>query len=458
MFTPVRGDAEPPAIADSERATGRGRRAAGWLLLSLTLWLLAAGRWGSYFGLPDHQIYVTEIVLAVVAALLLADGGLRSLRQARLPKRYVVPAVALLGWASLRTLHGLSADIVVLRDYAPYAYIVVAAMVVAAAQPRRVRFALLAATLFHAAWVTPLLWNSRFYAAVEYPLGRTRYFELRTDFDALAAGVLGCACILVATRHLHLGERVLFVGLGAWSGAIVMLINNRAGLLATLVAAVWAGLNVLSRHSQRLGIGGARRRQLVVGGSIAAVAAMAAILVVTPAGQRLTETFDLEGSQMENRTASARVTVYGKVVRYVAESPTRLVVGVGMGPDFLAAADATGDYDPGETLGVRAPHNFLIGTFARLGLVGASLHLLLVLLGYLLAWRVARTGTRDTLTQLAALLVVAIPVAAAVGVVLESPFGAVPYIWGYSSLVILYGRLRGGRASETEASTRELVG
>jgi O-antigen ligase len=197
---------------------------------------------------------------------------------------------------------------------------------------------------------------------------------------------------------------------------------------------------------------------MLVGGSLVAAFTMAAILVATPAGQRLTETFDLDGGQMENMTASARVTVYGKVLSYVSESPARIVAGVGMGPDFLTAADATGDYDPGETLGVRSPHNFLLGTFARLGIVGVVLQLLVVGLGYVLAWQVARTGTQDLLTQLAALLVAAMPVAAAVGVVLESPFGAVPYYWAYGTLVVLQGGAYRGPEPRPVAPSTERIG
>jgi O-antigen ligase len=439
---------EPANRLEAPESSGGHRQrlastCAGWLLFALALWLVAAGRWGSYVGLPGDQVYVTEIVLAVVVLLSLAGARTRpAAGEVRRHAALLAAPLALAVWGAVRLTpgvfdHGSDA----LRDYAPYAYAVVAVLVLANVRPSHVRYAVLAAAIFHAAWVTPLLRDSAAFVNA-HPLGKTHVFELRTDFDAVAAGVLALACLLVATTRPSLVERLLFAAVGVWSGVLVVLINNRAGLLATALAGSWTALHLFHRYSSRSGMSQRRRRQ-VAGSLVLAVAVLAGlVLAVTPAGHRLTDTFDSNGQAMENKTASARLTVYGKVLDYVAESPGRVVVGVGMGPDFLTAADATRDYDPGETLGVRSPHDFLIGTYARLGLVGLLLQLVLVASGYLLAWRTARSANVPALDQLAALLVVALPVAAAVGVVLESPFGAVPYLWGFGVLVASVGARR----------------
>ncbi len=84
---------------------------------------------------------------------------------------------------------------------------------------------------------------------------------------------------------------------------------------------------------------------------------------------------------------------------------------------------------------VRSPHNYLLGTWARLGLVGVILVLGLLIAGLRLARLVAKRAPhlRDD-DVLAMLLVASIPVVAFVGVVLESPFGALPYFWAIGHL------------------------
>lgn len=79
----------------------------------------------------------------------------------------------------------------------------------------------------------------------------------------------------------------------------------------------------------------------------------------------------------------------------------------------------------GGQLDLRAPHNILLNTWARLGLIGLILHAALLLLGLLAA--VTTTVRRLTPRIVWALVLVAFPIVALVGVILESPFGAIPY-------------------------------
>jgi O-antigen ligase len=84
---------------------------------------------------------------------------------------------------------------------------------------------------------------------------------------------------------------------------------------------------------------------------------------------------------------------------------------------------------------VRSPHNYLLNTWARLGLVGVGLVLGLMIAALRVARLVARHAPRVRDDDvLAMLLVASIPVVAFVGVVLESPFGALPYFWALGHL------------------------
>lgn len=438
-------------VDDPDRWRGSLSGLGGWLLFALVFWLLIAGRWGSYVGVPEKQLYVTEIALVYILSLALVSGPGSRARLLRVPARYAVPLVALMAWSAVRTLPGLSYGSDALRDLAPYAYAVVAVFAVVLTRPTRVRYSLLAGTIFHAAWVTPpLLVNAAIFADTEQ-LGRTREFEIRTDFDAVVAGVLAFTCFLIAMSLRRTVERLAFAAAGLWSATLVVLIGNRAGLLATAAVAGWSAMFVL-RHSRRWKQAGRRhRRVFMVASFVVAGLLAAAILIFSPAGQRLGETFDDSGGGAGGRTASARVQVYRTVYHYLADSPSRLVVGVGMGPDFMSDSGAVAHYDPGERLGVRSPHNFALGTLARLGLIGALLQLAVVAGGYVLARRVLHEDSVDDLTRLAALLVVALPIAGAVGVVLESPFGAVPYFWSLGLLVSTQARRRGSTSEERDS-------
>jgi len=80
-----------------------------------------------------------------------------------------------------------------------------------------------------------------------------------------------------------------------------------------------------------------------------------------------------------------------------------------------------------------------VGSFARLGLVGLMLLVSLVLRVLRQIVRHRRRIASDELLVCASLLVVAILVVASLGVVLEAPFGSVPFWWAAGILLTLTG-------------------
>jgi O-antigen ligase len=135
-------------------------------------------------------------------------------------------------------------------------------------------------------------------------------------------------------------------------------------------------------------------------------------------------------------TSRARLESWEAIWEYLQESPGRLIAGVGFGPDYLH--DSGGD---AKLLGsdlaedVRAPHNYLVNSLARLGILGLLLVLGLLITGIRLSFSLAR-GDPDltNMDVLAVLCVTVIPIGAVVGVILESPFGAIPFFWGLGHL------------------------
>ena len=84
---------------------------------------------------------------------------------------------------------------------------------------------------------------------------------------------------------------------------------------------------------------------------------------------------------------------------------------------------------------MRAPHDYWLNTWVRLGAVGVALSIALALLAMVAAVRSLWGGAAALTDVIAAALVLTLPLPASLGVILESPFGAVPYFWALGHLV-----------------------
>ncbi len=413
-----------PSAAVDERRTGEvgreGGRGAALALSALVCWLLASGRWGSYVGIPRTTVYLTDLVLLAVSVVALVRARqLVAAWRTALRSPAGVALVVLLGWSVVRLVLGGVPNAVGLRDFAPYLY--AATALLATALGARLRVGVLTGVLAaHSAWVLVTLVG---WGPTSIALGPTAVFALRNDFDSGVCGIAVIWCVIrlsdAATRARQAGYAVLLLV----SAYLVMNLENRAALIATLVALA----PVMLRHVRLLAGTPAGRRRLVLLGGSAAVLLLVG-LVFTSTGARLVST--VTGSEQATGSISARSAVYESITSYVTDEPGRLGFGVGFGPDFMHITGADARYEGTEYTGVRAPHNFALNTVARLGLIGLAAQLVLVVAVGVLAWRSLSRGDARTPAQtLAAVTVLLVPVLAAFGVILESPFGAVPYYW-----------------------------
>jgi hypothetical protein len=435
------------ALDDQPDVSGRNRPftqlsppATVPILFVAALYLLATGRWGSYLGIPGIPVYVGDILVAsaVVQTLIWcrrAAGGwtdaCRSIGQAPLA---LLLALCLLAWTLLRGLVGIgdiaSSPLVALRDLAPYGYAIAAvlAFLLPTADGKLQRRLIYAALGSHVAWI--LLGPHVTSATAAGPLlGGTPIFTTRPDFDSAVLGV----GIAFALRELTEGRRfggrkvgslALFIGASAYA---ISTQPTRAGLLAGLICIGAVGLIWIRRRfsdSERRSTSHVIRQvAIVVIGCLAVIVAVA----VSPPGQRLLDGLSNQGSQAAG-TADVRRSTWTEVYRYVTASPTRVAVGVGFGPDFIDASGTSYSLQGTLYKDVRSPHNYVIGTFARLGTIGGLLALLLIATAFYSAVRVL-LGRPGPATTLASLVLLALPVTAMLGVVFESPFGAIPYFW-----------------------------
>ncbi|NHC16567.1 O-antigen ligase family protein, partial [Motilibacter deserti] len=169
-------------------------------------------------------------------------------------------------------------------------------------------------------------------------------------------------------------------------------------------------------------------------GAVVVVAALAVVVPRTDLYARLTGDPAFDGNAASG-TVDARRQAWDAVLDWTDEKPGRVVTGAGFGPDFLARSGAAAQLEGTTYDDVRAPHDYPINTYARMGLVG------LAALAWVLAaaaWRGGRSLRRHPGIEalLPALVATVLFVPALVGVILESPFGAVPFFWAVGALLL----------------------
>lgn len=422
-----------PSAAVVSRQAGNGAiRQYG--LFALTLVLVAASKWGSYI-VPGPP-YITDIVLAILILERLLRLTPRS-RALGVDPWLGVFSIALVVWSLIALAFG-SISQNALRDAAPYLYAVSVFLV---SDPRGSNHrlagrAITVALVLHAGWVTAAEIAPGLPDAAPLLAGSIHLFEVRSDIDGMLCGLLAALGLHRALEGRNPGRNLLLAG---WGTALVGVMHSRAALLAFVVqlAIVFA-----LGHARRRAAGSRDTRP------IAAVLVVCIPLVVFAASQstsvsRLAAGFGGTAAYTTGRTSvggasgtqAARTKAWNAVARYLEADPGRTALGVGFGPDFLHDSGADVLLLGSPTDEVRAPHDYWVNTWARVGLVG-----LLAMVGILVAAMrlgvlVSRHAPRMTDTDLLALfLAVGVPVIASFGVVLESPFGAVPWFWALGHL------------------------
>jgi hypothetical protein len=412
---------------------------AGTLAVSLGL---AAGRWGSYLG--RYPIFLTDVLVAAACAHLMLRG-IRSAR-AGAPRRKARtgPFLLLAGWSLFRLAIGGDVGLVALRDAVPYLYAVlgvvsgVALVRSTRAQRERTARVFVWALTFHTVWVflalivrpslpdrLPLL----------DPAHHIHVLTVRPDFDAAILGVYAAYLISIAFRKgWSLALLPIAAGIAmAWDA--IFATGSRAGLIGAAIPTV-----AVVATSARQWIP-ARTRMAIVGLVLIVLVAFAFVL---PAGQRLLSSVGVTSPWASEATAAqvagtthARELAWSTVVHYSLADPGRFVAGVGFGPDFMSQSGALSELiGPYEASGrgdppTRSPHSWWLGTQARLGIIGLVMivALLVMLVRRLAMLRTESTSSEEPLLWLSGLVVLALIVPLSVGVIMESPFGAVPFFW-----------------------------
>lgn len=428
-----------PALGPAATApTDHGGLVAGALPMLL---ILALSRWGSTIGIGS--LYLTDLLIAaaVVNAALAyrrrtGPGLVGRGRLAALPPVFVLFLSYVIVRALLSIQNGPLLDW--LRDSVPYFYGVLALLsstsYLTAGARRRDRTASVftGALIVHACWSAVMQLTPIGQTEVTVPFVGAPIFQPRPDIEAALNSIFAAVCLRAIIVHRY--RLIAAVGL-----ALVMIVvlaqGTRAGTLSLIVCLftsftlTYAGLGRLDG-----------RRVLMTLAAPAVLVTAVIVLPLTQPGQRILATFFPDqvvsaAQQNAEGTAHARSLVWAGLIDWTESSSPRFVLGSGFGNDFLAQSNTrqylTGaDYkeaSAGST--VRSPHDWFIGSFARIGLLGLVLQVGSLVTALAIIVRARTRIAQERLAFVSAMIVVAIIPVASLGVVLEAPFGAVPFFW-----------------------------
>jgi O-antigen ligase len=293
------------------------------------------------------------------------------------------------------------------------------------------------AILFHLVWTATMVFSGAFQGiAVPGPLFTVPFFQVRPDIDsALVAVAVG-----MLLRNVILGRRRIwsFLGIALGLGTVLSL-GTRSGLISVVVALALAfAFSFASSERSH------SRRTVMVFAVPFVVALAAVVLPITTPGQRLIATIDPTQAvstlqQSAQGTQRARELTWSTVIKWTNEDTARQVVGSGFGNDFLEESGTKAFLEGSTYNNVRSPHNWFVGIYARMGVIGLGLVAAVVLQLIFIMWRNRVRIGSDPLLSMCALIILSILPVATLGVVLEAPFGAVPFFWAAGVIMTLSG-------------------
>lgn len=383
---------------------------------------IAGGRWGSYLSVPATPLFLADILFLSGVALHILRWVEGRSSYAPVPRALVTGSVVLALTATLATVLSISSpSILIARDAAPFVYLAAAPVVFRAITdltPEKAVGFLRIACGVHAVWFA--LATFRLLPPAPLPfLSDLPLFTTRGDFDLIICGLT--ALVFATSRTSGTGTRILFVLLSVTS---LFAGGSRAGLAAGLVVLV---IGVIFWRPR-----GAPISPLAVAtGAFFVAAALPALVLVSERPpewmrglSRILDVGSAEQATAEN-TWLARTYAWETITNFVLSEPARTWWGTGFGsqPVLESGAVAFLSGDPA----VRAAHNFLVTWLAFLGVAGLICIVFALAVWLLAAAKHAYLARGDSGIGFA--LALGLLLAGLGGVILESPFGYMSFVF-----------------------------
>lgn len=360
-----------------------------------------------------------------------------------------------------------------LRDVAPYLYVVAAFLGffgVAISSDRQIRLTLTFvyfALLGHFVWLLfathlPQVFSKLAYTNKELGI---RLFSPRGDVDIALVSIFIFFNALTVYQSKKFGAKtVTLILLSAISTWLVCTSSTRAGILSLLLLAIWTFWIIFVNRVKLSNIFKLQNIILMVVVILSILIALPTSAAVTrslPASQviEVGQYFDSETSSEATSeatsevasnvsvqpisgigTAQARLNSWQVLFDWIQREPKRFFFGEGFNANIMHTSGAgvalLGEQSP-ELPSLRAPHNFVLNSWAHLGIVGVFLFLLCCICFVLSSLPRHRVKNNQSASYLFSLIPIGLLVPSLFGVILEAPFGAIPFWWAIGCVIAL---------------------
>lgn len=402
----------------------------------LVTYIFACSRWGTHVSVG--YVFISDVLfVSAIISFLISEGWRRNFQfKIGNPGLSFYVLLLFFGYFCLRFITSLGQGTLYewLRDGVPFVYASLA--FISALSVTRLNNLSSVKTYkflrwglsFHVCWtaVVTLTGNSNGFWEVG-PLGTATAFGMRGDIDS------ALIAILVGTnlREAIISKKILWNSLGILIGVVVIATSSdsRAGFISlalAIVISLWL-VSTTAQSDYKI-----RNRLTIV--SIILIVISGIFIVTTSSGQRvLTSVFPELAAVIDDKgalgTINARELTWQGVFEWTSNSSSRALIGSGFGNDFLSES-GTLKFLEGETWeNVRSPHNWIVGIYARMGAIGVSLiswwMILIVRKSYLFREKISK----DPLFSLSLITFSTLIPVSLLGVILEAPFGAIPFFW-----------------------------
>ena len=389
----------------------KAKRLAETLLLSALFLSLATGKWGSWIGIPNHHIFLFDLLFISGCFIAAISGPIKA-------DRHSLLSVLVLLYCAIEFLssNGYSVQLR-LRDLAPFIYLAFVPLIIKALENLKMRRFI---SCIRWASVLNAIWANLVSLGLIHEITCANFcgvpiFAARTDHSSMvfAIGIIAWADF---PRYQQKGNYFALVFLLVSS----VLNHSRAGLLAVLFAVLVVLAIVLRDRGIRTRT--TSRFLLTVLIIFPAVAIFLPAARLLPSDSAISRAFSpsiiLEISGTQSGTARARIEAQSLLLHWVSER-NEMIFGVGPGTEMVldsgAVRDLSGQPD------VRSPHSWPIGAISRFGVFGFILWLSILLIHMR-----RKAGSQNYRRTLANSFTICILIVSLFGVIIESPFGSLP--------------------------------
>ena len=404
----------------------RHRFSSSVLLLSVIL-SLGFGKWGAWIGFPSYGVFLIDI-------LFMGSILLRFLPRFQRPGDllfYFLPCSLLILIYFFTASNG--SRVTQIRDLVPFIYLLFVPAIARTLEGvdfTRIIQALRLGTILHLAWSSlvtlGLLQPFRFFPS----LFGAQIFEKRWDLAGLvyAIGILSWSSFRSQKLERNSIAIIAFVIAGGLQA-------SRAGMISVAFAIIFV---LLKERVNGYGSKGYLSRIVLIAILGFAVVTSASLLSSQLPGSSLSRLGvfgdDAKVIQSAGNTARARSEARKLMMNWTF-TQNKQYFGFGPGVEIVSDSGAI-NYLSGAK-DVRAPHNWFVGLFARFGILGTAVWALLV------TYSAFGRSLSPEIAWLGRCSIFLILVVSTLGVIMESPFGSLPFSFFLGMLMANKNRISG---------------